>query len=333
MTIKCGPFNAVNYDRAWKAEDFATYFSSFIGDGVYPNPSTNLQVIEGDNMTTVVKPGLGWINGRIFINDSDYVLQHDIADGILKRIDRVVFRLNYLNRDGEIVIKKGTPASNPVAPLLQRDADMYELALADVLINNGATQITQANITDLRLNNELCGIVHGTVDQVDTTTIFNQYTAWFNSVKDGTEQEISDWQQQVEQTFNDWFDTVKGILEGDVATNLANRIATLEQDFASHQADDAKHITPEERNRWNDAATQFSVCKSEKDENGIFTVVEYKRADGTLYARSVLSGGTSPQYTTRTITYYAADGTTVIRTDPYTLVYDADGDLISEVKQ
>jgi Phage tail fibre repeat len=77
----------------------------------------------------------------------------------------------------------------------------------------------------------------------------------------------------------------------------------------------------------------FNVYKSGKDSNGIFTIVEYKRADGTLYARSVLSGGTSPQYTTRTITYYAADGTTVIRTDPYTLVYDADGDLISEVKQ
>lgn len=103
--------------------------------------------------------------------------------------------------------------------------------------------------------------------------------------------------------------------------------------LTSHQADNTIHITQQERKKWNDAATQFSVYKSEKDENGVFTVVEYKRADGTLYARSVLSGGTSLQYTTRTITYYAADGTTVIRTDPYTLVYDADGDLINEVKQ
>lgn len=77
----------------------------------------------------------------------------------------------------------------------------------------------------------------------------------------------------------------------------------------------------------------FNVYKSGKDANGIFTIVEYKRANGTLYARSVLSGGTSPKYTTRTITYYDTNGTTVIRTDPYTLVYDADGDLISEVKQ
>jgi hypothetical protein len=77
----------------------------------------------------------------------------------------------------------------------------------------------------------------------------------------------------------------------------------------------------------------FNVYKSGKDANGIFTIVEYKRADGTLYARSVLSGGTSPQYTTRTVTYYDTNGTTVLRTDTYTLTYDSDGDLVSEVKQ
>jgi hypothetical protein len=116
-------------------------------------------------------------------------------------------------------------------------------------------------------------------------------------------------------------------------------------------ADNVKHITAAERAAWNSAESNakaytdsapeamqrnlgiFNVYKSGKDSNGIFTVVEYKRPDGTLYAKSVLSGGTSPQYTTRTITYYAADGATVIKTDPYTLIYDTDGDLISEVKQ
>lgn len=176
-----------------------------------------------------------------FVNDSDYLLTIDNADGVLNRIDRIVLQLNYLNREIVPVIKKGTFASSPVAPSLQRDADAYELAIADVYIGAGSISISQANITDTRLNTELCGVVHGLIDQVDTTTIFNQYQAWFNSVKDGTEQEISEWQQQVEQSFNDWFDTVRGILDGDVATNLANRIATLEQDFASHQADYVKH--------------------------------------------------------------------------------------------
>lgn len=131
----------------------------------------------------------------------------------------------------------------------------------------------------------------------------------------------------------------------------ANAVKQVNDAVAAHLADNVKHITATERAAWNSAEANakaytdsapeamqrnlgiFNVYKSGKDANGIFTIVEYKRSDGTLYARSVLSGGTSPQYTTRTITYYAADGTTVIRTDPYTLVYDADGDLISEVKQ
>ncbi|MEK4883683.1 phage tail protein [Bacillus sp. FSL W8-0223] len=124
-----------------------------------------------------------------------------------------------------------------------------------------------------------------------------------------------------------------------------------DQQLAAHSANTTIHITSAERTAWNQAEANakaytdsapetmqrnignFNVYKSGKDSNGIFTTVEYKRPNGTLYARSVLSSGTSPQYTTRTVTYYAADGTTVIRTDTYTLTYDTDGDLISEVKQ
>lgn len=69
--------------------------------------------------------------------------------------------------------------------------------------------------------------------------------------------------------------------------------------------------------------------RSSKDANGIYTTVEYRRADDTLISRSVLSGGTSPEYTTRTETIYAADGTTVLATNVYTLTYTS-GDLTAE---
>lgn len=76
---------------------------------------------------------------------------------------------------------------------------------------------------------------------------------------------------------------------------------------------------------------QFNVYRSNKDSEGIFTQVDYKRYDDTLFVRSVLSGGTSPEYTTRTATYYAEDGTTVVSTKVYTISYDVDGDITSEV--
>lgn len=66
-------------------------------------------------------------------------------------------------------------------------------------------------------------------------------------------------------------------------------------------------------------------------EGSIFKTLEFKRSDGTLFKKSVLSGGTAPKYTTRTVTFYAANGTTVDQTITYTLSYDVDDDLISEV--
>lgn len=349
MAVRSGFFNSVNGDRRYNAAFFAEYFASFIANGVFPNPAMGLQVIAGDNMQTIVKPGRGWINGYYINNDSDYILQHDIADSVLKRIDRIVMRLNYLTRQIEISIKKGTPASNPVAPSLQRNTDAYELALADVLINNGAIQITQANITDLRLNTSLCGIVHALIDQVDTTTIFNQYQAWFNSIRDGVETDIEDWEQQVKQDFLEWFQTIQDILDGDIAANLAAKITNLEQDFASHQAEKATLQQAGHVQLTNDVSdseslaatpkairksveqTDYQIVKSEKDDNGVFTTVEARRNDGTLAIKSVLSGGESPNYTTRTIIYYALDGTTVEKTVTRTLTYDDDGDLVSEV--
>jgi hypothetical protein len=208
-----GFFNSVNGDRKYKADFFAEYFASFIGNGVFPNPSTNLQVIANDDMTVTVKAGQGWINGYYYNNDDDLIVSIDNADGVLNRIDRIVLQYSTVNREIKAVVKKGTFASSPVAPTLQRDADAYELAIADISVGAGVTSISQSNIADLRLNTELCGIVIGTVEQVDTTTIFNQYTQGF-----------ADKEDEFEQEFTDWFATIQNALDGDTAGNLLNLI-------------------------------------------------------------------------------------------------------------
>lgn len=75
-----------------------------------------------------------------------------------------------------------------------------------------------------------------------------------------------------------------------------------------------------------------SLYRTTKDANNVFTVLEWNRPSGTRFKRSVVSGGTSPKYTRRTVTYYADNGTTVIATKVYTLTYTGD-DLTSEVLQ
>ncbi|BAQ14669.1 putative phage tail fiber protein [Clostridium botulinum] len=225
---KSGFFNAMKvgdtWDRIYKAENYAEYFASFIGNGVFPNPSTNLQVIGTDRMQVIVKPGKGWINGYKYENTDDLILPIDVADGVLHRIDKIVLRYDVVEREIRAKIKKGEFASEPKAPQLTRDADMYELGLADIKVNAGSISVTQVDITDLRLNKEVCGIVHGIVDQVDTTTIFNQYLEWYKNITGKTEEELQNIRKKLETDFKIWFDGIKGILSGDVAGNLLNLI-------------------------------------------------------------------------------------------------------------
>ena len=202
MAIRSGFFNSVSGDRKYDAKRFAEYFASFIGNGVFPNPSDNLQVISNNNMTVTVRPGKAWINGYILVNDDDYILSIDVADGVLKRIDRIVARYDVANRGITLAVKKGIFASTPSAPALQRDEDIYELGIADILISNGAVSITQGNITDLRMNSTYCGIVTGVVDQIDATNLFAQYDA----------------------EFRDWFAGLEDVLDENVAANLLNLI-------------------------------------------------------------------------------------------------------------
>ncbi|HBG5492829.1 TPA: hypothetical protein KQG88_003888 [Clostridioides difficile] len=256
-------FNSVNGDRRYKAEDFREYFASFIGNGVFPNPSSNLQVVDNNNMTITVKKGKGWINGAIYINTDDLVINIDPADGILNRIDRVVLRFDTLNRNIKLVVKKCTFNSSPVATELQRDADAYELGLADIYIRAGAISITQSSITDLRLDKNLCGIVKGTIEEIDTTTLLAQLNTWkdeeisnFNVWRENQENKQEDWYNTTTTNFvsefNIWFEGIKDILDEDAAGNLLNEINKVKEELA-------KIETTAEKTSYNNATSNLTA--------------------------------------------------------------------------
>ncbi|NMM65503.1 hypothetical protein HBE96_23270 [Clostridium sp. P21] len=231
-------FNSVNGDRKYKASDFAEFFNSLVTNGVFPNSNTNLQVVtNSNNMTVTVKPGKAWINGYVYINTDDLILNIDVADGVLNRIDRVVLKLDFLNRQIKAEVKKGNFESTPIAPILQRDLDAYELCIADIYVNKGVISIVQANITDLRMNTSLCGWVNSLI-QADTTAIFNQYLDWYNTKTRQYDTDFTTWsnaektnfeatKEQLEKDFIIWFKSVKNTLSGDVAGNLLNIITAV----------------------------------------------------------------------------------------------------------
>ena len=107
-------------------------------------------------------------------------------------IARLVFRRDLPNRTGDFVVLYGTPAAEPQAPSLTRTADIHELGIADVLLKAGAESITDADITDLRMDSSLCGIITGSLEITDTTEIFAQFKAIFQGLFDQMEAEAAE---------------------------------------------------------------------------------------------------------------------------------------------
>jgi len=79
-----------------------------------------------------------------------------------------------------------------------------------------------------------------------------------------------------------------------------------------------------------------NLTKSNKDSNGIYKTCTWELPNAKVVSgqpakwTSVLSGGTSPKYTYRTVTVYGSNKTTVLRTYTFSRSYDSDGDLLSE---
>ena len=103
MAEKYFPFNAVEVeggpDRVYDAADFAAFFSAFIGNGIYSNPSTNLQVLSlNNNMVVTVNKGSAMINGYGYLTDEDIEVQINTANGSYNRKDIIVVSLDLVER-------------------------------------------------------------------------------------------------------------------------------------------------------------------------------------------------------------------------------------------
>jgi hypothetical protein len=151
-------FNSVTGDRKYKAEDWAQYFKGFIGNGIFLDDAAALKVNPLTGRTLRINAGMAFINGYAYYNDAD--LDIDIPTVTADRIDRVAVRLDFTERKISTVVKQGTVGASPVAPELIRNADMYEMGIADINLTAGIVEITADRITDLRRDSDLSGEVY-----------------------------------------------------------------------------------------------------------------------------------------------------------------------------
>lgn len=169
--------SATEQDRNIDSDTFAEYLKSLTGgqNGVFAEVGTKLQVTAGTGMTVLVNPGDGFIEGRLFIENSTRELQVQASES-LDRIDTVVVRLNKEQRLIDLYIVKGTAATVPTAPALTRVGGIYELGIANVYVPKLTSNITQERITDTRFNTERCGIAP-VLGEIDTQGLYEQYQA------------------------------------------------------------------------------------------------------------------------------------------------------------
>lgn len=224
-----------SFDRGVDSSILADFLHLMFGDGVFPNPSTGLQVTTSENdMSVVVLPGNCMIQGRMGIEEHERELVFEASGTSYDRIDSVVARLNtnYDYRDIDLYVVRGTEASVPAAPDLTRTGGIYEIRLANVFIAKNTTVITAERITDTRLTSE-CGIVTSNPNPVDTNTIFNQYQAALNEYLvyvqeciDGTT--VSNLQKQIDEVAENSAENLIPYPYYDISTTSRKGIAVEE---------------------------------------------------------------------------------------------------------
>ena len=164
MTLNTGIFDVSdpqNPDRVYSAALLSRILSKHIRDGVVHDDGNEMAVTVTDPpaMRVLVGTGTAMIRGRFCENDAALTLSVPAAHATYPRIDRVVVRLNASpGRTIDIVVKAGTAAPRPAAPALTRTAETWELSLAQVRVEAGATSILSAKITDERGSASLCGV-------------------------------------------------------------------------------------------------------------------------------------------------------------------------------
>ena len=147
--------------------------------------------------------------------------------------------------------------------------DYYELGLALVTVSANQTVITQSSISDTRPNSAVCGYITQFIDSIDTEAFYDQFNAFYaefvaksnasysqfeqmaraaydgftaaideyiealetkgNADLTAITEAMKEFQRTSQNAFNEWFATVQGLLDEDVAGRLINKTSDLDE--------------------------------------------------------------------------------------------------------
>ena len=234
MAVKGYFYNATDVndkERMYNGEDMNQDKAPFYKEGV---AFGHLQVTaEGGSMDIKVdggqKTGYAYINLHTIHNNSVLTLTLSQASGTLPRIDRVVLQNNETERKPKIYIKEGTYSSEPQPPMLTNDDAIQEKSLAQIYVAAGAVEITQADVTDERADESVCGFIASQFQDINFEQVAVQFDEWINPKKASVDLTYENMVNEKRITFDEWFANIKEQLSDDAAGNLQNQIGNLNE--------------------------------------------------------------------------------------------------------
>ena len=214
--------------------------------GVY-SADGNLSVSTGGGMNVTVSPGVCFLKmgpywGVTCLQKDSLSLPIQTADGTLSRKDAVVARIDKVANIAEIVVKAGTPASSPALPAIVRDNDYDEIYLASVTVGAGVVEITADAISDLRLDESVCGLMSDIAAKIPTDVYDAQIEAFLNRVEAELNQLNSGTASMMRATYDPQGRQADIFKEIDKVSNIYYATLTLDGWTACSSADQANDL-------------------------------------------------------------------------------------------
>lgn len=120
--------------------------------GVVRDVANSMNVYaDSSGMQVKVQTGEVVAEGHWGAISSEKIVAIAAAHATLARLDRIVWRLDYLNNNVVVDAITGTAAATPVAPALTRNTSIFEGSLAVVSVPAADTGIDAAQVTDARV--------------------------------------------------------------------------------------------------------------------------------------------------------------------------------------
>ena len=213
--------------RGYTAAFLYEFFSLLVGNGVYAGELS--PTATNDNMTITHGSGHAWINGVCYKNKSPFALDIATADGNLNRYDSLMLRLDLSANETYAVIVQGTPAKDPTPPSVTRNAEIFELKICDIYIPAGCTKITQAQVTDTRLNASVCGVPVFPVQHLDLSTFYQQIAADLLHFREKEQNDFVTWTNGQEESRLATMDYLVDVVRRAKNDNVAEIMELLEQ--------------------------------------------------------------------------------------------------------